>query len=118
MLIGAWDSMLWPIWGFRYVQGQVQSVGGTSASSPTFAALVSLLNEARFKAGKPPMGFFNPFAYANPTAFTDVTKGTNAIGRGDGAALKYGFAAAPGWDAATGLGTPLFDRLLDAALAA
>ena len=94
------------------------SSSSIAAASGDREALVSLLNEARFKAGKPPMGFFNPFAYANPTAFTDVTKGTNAIGRGDGAALKYGFAAAPGWDAATGLGTPLFDRLLDAALAA
>ena len=34
-----------------YVSGKVQSVGGTSASSPAFAGYVSLLNEARFKAG-------------------------------------------------------------------
>ena len=100
-----------------YVNGKVQSVGGTSASSPAFAGYVSLLNEARFKAGKPQMGFFNPFAYANADAFTDVVKGTNAIGRGTGP-LEYGFAAAPGWDAATGLGTPLFDKLLAAALEA
>jgi len=105
--------------GFQvYVRGAVQPVGGTSASSPTFAGYVSLLNEARFKAGKPAMGFFNPFAYQNADAFTDVTQGTNAIGRGGGLPLQYGFAAAPGWDAATGLGTPLFDKLLAAALAA
>ena len=65
-----------------YVGGNVQSVGGTSASSPAFAGLVSLLNEARFKAGKPQMGFLNPFLYANADAFTDVTKGSNKIGRG------------------------------------
>ena len=101
-----------------YTGGHVQSVGGTSASSPCFAGYVSLLNEARFKAGKPRMGFLNPFLYANPDAFTDCTLGTNAIGRGQGLDLKYGFAAAPGWDAATGLGTPLVDKLLEAALAA
>ena len=49
-----------------------------SASSPTFAAMVSLINEARLKAGKPQMGFLNPFLYANPDAFFDVVKGTNA----------------------------------------
>jgi len=99
-----------------YEGGRVQSVGGTSASSPAFAGYVSLINEARLKAGKPQMGFINPFLYQNPHAFFDVTKGTNAIGRGTGS-LKYGYAAAPGWDAATGLGTPLFDALLQAAMA-
>lgn len=104
--------------GFQvYVAGEVQSVGGTSASSPTFAAMVSLLNEARLKAGKPPMGFLNPFLYANADAFFDVTKGTNAEGRGPFTA-PYGYAAAPGWDAATGLGTPHFDKLLAAAMKA
>jgi tripeptidyl-peptidase-1 len=104
--------------GFQvYVNGRVTSVGGTSASSPTFAGIVSLLNEARVKEGKATMGFLNPFLYANPDAFTDVVKGTNAEGRGPFAS-PYGFAAAPGWDAATGLGTPLFDKLLDAAMKA
>jgi len=104
--------------GFQvYVNGRVESVGGTSASSPSFAGIVSLLNEARFKAGKKQLGFLNPFLYANPDAFFDVVKGTNAIDR-DGFPFKYGFAAAAGWDAATGLGTPHFDKLLTAAMAA
>jgi hypothetical protein len=30
--------------------------------------------------------------------------------------LPFGYAAAPGWDAATGLGTPHFNKLRDAAL--
>ena len=90
-------------------------MGGTSASSPFFAGLISLINEERLKAGKPQMGFLNPFLYANPDAFFDVVKGTNAIGRGTGPS-RYGFAAAKGWDAATGLGSPYFDKLLEAAL--
>ena len=101
----------------RYVNGKVLSVGGTSASAPAFAGYISLLNEARHRVGKPSLGFLNPFLYANPSAFTDVTKGTNAIGRGTGA-LVYGFEATDGWDPATGLGTPLFDKLLNAALQA
>ena len=95
----------------------MQSIGGTSASSPTFAAMVSLLNEARLKAGKPPMGFLNPFLYANAGAFFDVTKGTNAYGRGP-FTTPIGYAATAGWDAATGLGTPHFDKLLAAAMKA
>jgi len=99
-----------------YTSKGVQSVGGTSASSPAFAGLISLINDALLQAGKPRLGFLNPFLYTNSDAFTDVTKGTNAIGRGTGPA-PLGYAAAPGWDAATGLGTPIFSKLLAAALA-
>ena len=71
--------------GFQVLQnGRVMAVGGTSASAPTFAAIVSLLNEHQLQQGKKPLGFLNPFIYANQDAFTDVTKGTNAIGRGTG----------------------------------
>jgi len=90
------------------------SVGGTSASTPMFSAVVSLLNEARLQAGKPPMGFLNPFIYQNKQAFTDVTLGTNAIGR-DGIKVPEGFECERGWDPATGLGTPIFSKLLAAA---
>ncbi len=104
--------------GFQvFTDGQVQSVGGTSASAPTFAAILSLLNEARDQAGKPPLGLANAFIYQNADCFRDVTLGTNAIGRGTGP-LKYGFNATAGWDPATGLSTPIFDKLLAAALKA
>jgi len=92
-------------------------VGGTSASTPAFAALVSLLNEKRLQANMPPMGFLNPFLYKNADAFTDVVKGTNALGRGTGP-LKYGYNCTKGWDPVTGLGTPKFGKLLAAAMAA
>ena len=61
--------------------GHVSGVGGTSASAPAFAGMVSLLNEARLNKGGKPLGFLNPFLYQNAAAFTDVTEGTNAIGR-------------------------------------
>jgi len=104
--------------GFQvYVDGSSQPVGGTSASAPTFAGIVSLLNEARLKAGKKHMGFLNPFLYANPDAFNDIIKGTNAEGR-DASPSPYGYECAAGWDAATGLGTPKFPKLLTAAMKA
>jgi tripeptidyl-peptidase-1 len=100
-----------------YTEGQVESVGGTSCSSPMFAGLVSLINDARIQAGKPTMGFLNPFLYQCTGCFFDVVQGSNAIDR-NGLPQTYGYAAATGWDAATGLGTPHFDKLLAAAQAA
>lgn len=81
------------------------SVGGTSASAPIVAGIVTLLNEARLKAGKSPVGFLNPTFYKNPDAFNDITHGNNS-GCGTG-----GFNAVPGWDPVTGLGTPNFEKL-------
>ena len=92
--------------GFQVmVNGAVRDIGGTSASSPTVGALFSLINDARLAAGKPPMGFANPFIYQNAHAFTDVTVGTNGAWNCD-----------VGWDPVTGLGTPKFDQLLAAAM--
>ena len=92
------------------VNGQATPVGGTSASSPSFAALVTLLNEVCLKESGKTLGFANPLFYQNPTMFTDVVKGTNAIGGNVGA----GWACTKGWDAATGLGVPNFPNMVAA----
>lgn len=97
-------------------EGSTQPVGGTSASTPAFAGMVGLLNEARLQAGKKPMGFLNPWLYQHAECFTDIVKGDNRIGRGN-FPLKYGYNATKGWDPVTGLGTPRFDKLLTAAMA-
>jgi len=97
------------------ISGRVASIGGTSASSPAFAGMVSLLNDARMGKGMKQLGFLNPFLYQNTDAFTDVVLGTNSIGRGTGPS-PFGFKCTKGWDPATGLGTPKFDKLLTAAL--
>ena len=46
----------------------------------------------------------------DPDAFRDVQVGEN---KADG---FIGFRATAGWDAATGLGTPRYDRLVEAAM--
>ena len=97
--------------GVTVFNGETLSVGGTSLSSPIFAGLVTLLNEARIAAGKGPLGFLNPTLYANPDAFHDITIGGNP---GCG---TPGFNATPGWDPVTGLGTPDFGKLRDVVLA-
>jgi tripeptidyl-peptidase-1 len=96
------------------INGRSMGVGGTSASAPTFAAMVSLMNEARIQAGKSTLGYLNPLLYKNEQAFNDVIKGNNAIGRG-GQLYQYGYPAVKGWDAATGLGSVKFQELLKVA---
>jgi kumamolisin len=64
--------------------------------------LIALLNE---KLGKP-LGFLQPVIYALPQtadAFHDIVSGSNGA-----------FSAGPGWDAATGLGSPSGENLLQA----
>jgi len=89
------------------VLDEFAGVGGTSASCPVFAGIVAKLNEIRLQKGSPALGFLNPFLYQNPSAFNDVTSGRNS---GEGFVFS-GFPAAVGWDAATGLGTPDFEKL-------
>lgn len=99
--------------GFRVVDDGLSTHNdGTSGSAPAFAGLVSLLNERRLASGGAPLGFLNPWLYANADAFTDITVGTNAIGRQGTGPTEYGFPCAAGWDPVTGLGTPRFDVLL------
>eukprot|EP01047_Picozoa_sp_COSAG01_P021300 COSAG01_NODE_1232_length_11111_cov_24.710770_15_plen_79_part_00 len=43
------------------LNGQWASVLGTSAATPAFAGLVSLLNERQLQSGKPRLGFLNPW---------------------------------------------------------
>lgn len=94
------------------VTSNMVGVAGTSASCPVVAGLFARINAARAAQGMPNMGFLNPFIYQNPQAFNDVT-----LGSVTGASVQ-GFSALEGWDAATGMGTPNFPKLMDAALSA
>ncbi|KAI0766668.1 subtilisin-like protein [Trametes elegans] len=96
--------------GFQIVyNGTTHSIGGTSASAPTVAGIISLLNDYRLSQNKSSLGFLNPFIYSNGTAgFKDIFFGSS-IGCGD----IGGFPTAVGWDPVTGLGTPNFGLLKD-----
>ncbi len=75
------------------IGGTIASVSGTSASTPLVASMVALLNDKLVAAGKPAMGFLNPFLYSTgASAFTDITTGNNP---GCG---TNGFPAVKGWD--------------------
>lgn len=87
---------------------------GTSASAPVFAAMITLINDARMSAGKPALGFLNPALYAAASTFRDITSGENRCTCSPGPCCQHGFAAQSGWDPVTGLGSVHFPALLQA----
>ncbi|KAK4565465.1 hypothetical protein LTR86_004082 [Recurvomyces mirabilis] len=107
------------------IGGIPQPNGGTSAASPVVAAIIALLNDARFRAGQPALGFVNPLLYskaAGTSAINDITLG-GAVGcagvdlqnglviQGAGIIPYASWNATVGWDPVTGLGTPNFQNL-------
>merc|ERR1711974_124792 len=91
-------------------------VGGTSASTPTFAGVAAYLNDLSYKKTGKPLGFLNPLLYQMhaeaPDAFTDVTKGDNICTEDGCSPGCKGYYAAKGWDPVTGLGTPVAEKMI------
>jgi kumamolisin len=89
-----------PRTGYRVViDGSPAVVGGTSAVAPLLAGLVARLAQLTGT----PIADLAGVAYAHPSAFSDITSGDNE-----------GYEAGPGWDAASGLGSPVGSKLLAA----
>ncbi len=90
--------------------------GGTSAGSPQWAGLTALadqmaggrvggINKTLYKLGKGG----NASSY-----FHDITTGNNSVPAGVPGTPITGFSAVPGWDEATGWGTPIASALVPA----
>src|SRR4051794_16437132 len=93
--------------GVNGCKGSGQSiafVGGTSAATPLVAGMIALWNQQAQNEGLPRPGFVAPLLYAlaehNPPSFVDVTQGTNAMFGGSCCPAR------PGYDLATGWGSP------------
>ena len=110
-----------------FENGQNTYVDGTSAAGPVFASVIALLNAARLEAGKPPLGFLNPWLYQTvfpAGALNDITYGqsTGCTGTDQYSGLRTpevegaSWSAVVGWDPVTGLGTPNFGLMLPLAL--
>jgi subtilase family serine protease len=93
-------------------------VGGTSAGSPQWAGIAALVNQARALAGKGPIGDLNPALYAiyhsssYASDFHDITVGNDKL-----VGSTVGYSAGPGYDLASGIGSPNVANLV-ASLAA
>ena len=105
-----------------YDQGRKRLIGGTSASAPTFAAIMADLNNVRQEKGKSPLGFLNPWLYSSGyKGLTDIVNGgsTGCTGKDIYSGLPTplvpyaSWNATKGWDPVTGLGTPIFLKLVD-----
>ena len=94
--------------GLLVYNGHQSQIGGTSLSSPVWAAWCALINEARAAAGKPPLGALNPRIYplAGTAVFRDITTGGNSL-----------YRAGAGYDLCTGIGVPNVAALLQATMA-
>lgn len=82
-----------------FVLGSWGCSAGTSASTPTWAALMVLIDASSRSCSTDPVGFVNRRLYtlakSNPEDFNDVTSGNNGY-----------YAATSGYDMVTGLGSP------------
>jgi kumamolisin len=98
-----------PATGYRTCAGgKFTTVGGTSASSPLWAALIALCNQELGAR----VGNFNALLYSTlgpNQVLHDITQGNNDTSGNLGV-----FDAGPGWDACTGWGTPDGQKLLNA----
>ncbi|MDE2367820.1 MAG: S53 family peptidase [Burkholderiales bacterium] len=96
--------------------------GGTSAGAPQWAAIAAITNH---KAGHA-LGFLNSALYkigrtpVGGSGLHDITVGTNSSLQFD----QYGnpvdivgYGAGPGWDAASGIGTPIASSIVDLLIA-
>lgn len=83
------------------VDGQQETIGGTSAVAPLWAGLIALLNQALGRSA----GFLQPQLYTSTVeaGFNDITQGDNGS-----------YQAASGWDPCTGLGSPNGTQILQA----
>ena len=85
------------------LEGSLFLAEGTSCSTPVFASVISLLNDRLIGAGRPVLGFLNPFLYSHGAkALHDITSGSNP---GCG---TNGFPAKAGWDPVSSL--PFYGR--------
>ena len=79
-----------------YYNGNLVTVGGTSASTPMMTGMV-----ARFVSlSGTRMGNANAFFYQNKNSFNDITYGDDLFSQ------STGYYVEPGWDPVSGLGAP------------
>jgi hypothetical protein len=107
-----------------WAEGELYLVSGTSASTPTFAGIMTLVNQYTNTRNGNPAPQLYALAQSAPAIFHDATAGTNAVpcskggpfsGGGSpdctgptvaqGVATMGGYNAGTGYDLATGLGS-------------
>jgi len=89
--------------------------GGTSQSSPTWAGLCALINQARVASGLGAVGLLGPKIYPldGTSAFTEITSGSaNGSDGFSSKATNGAYAVGPNYNLVTGLGSPNVGNLI------
>ncbi|SPF43275.1 putative Tripeptidyl-peptidase I [Candidatus Desulfosporosinus infrequens] len=88
-----------------YYSGSWEQIGGTSVSTPEWAAIFALVDQSRSNNGLGSIGLANPDLYslASGSVFHDITSGSNGE-----------YSCLPGYDMVTGLGSVDADKLVNA----
>lgn len=93
-------------WATIAVEGRFFESGGTSLAAPLWTAGAAIWNKDNVTRKRPPLGFVAPLLYTLANNPSDYGKDYHDITTGEN-----GFAAGPGWDEATGWGSPNFKNL-------
>lgn len=102
---------------YMYFRGRPATAGATSLSSPLWAGLCALINQARAEEGLPALGLLGPRIYPlmGTAAFNQMTTGA-----GDGSdtfsntATNGAYMVGPNYNMLTGLGSPNMEYLIAA----
>ncbi|KAG5983671.1 hypothetical protein E4U55_007538 [Claviceps digitariae] len=98
------------------INGEVNLVQGTSASTPVMAAMIALVNDARLRKGKKALGWLNEKLYSRRVRniLQDITTGQSFSCKFSDGQAPGGWPATKGYDAITGLGVPNnFEKFMD-----
>lgn len=106
-----------------FVNGKLQTTGGTSEASPLTAAGSALVSQALENEGAAPLGFLNPWLYetakAHPRLVTDVVVGSTQypVQYAQGSVNTPACCqAGRGYDSASGFGSLRYEEFLARAL--
>jgi tripeptidyl-peptidase-1 len=97
---------------FMVLESGIYAVDGTSCSAPIMASFIGLMMQEVNST----LGCVNQLLYymydKDPTIYNDITNGYNFCTEYECCSNNYGFYAAPGPDAVSGLGTPNMGKIL------
>jgi subtilase family serine protease len=99
-----------------YQEGKLYLVGGTSATAPSFAGIMAMVDQHSGGRNGNPNQRFYPLAASTPSVYHDTTTGTNAVPCEGGSrncsattagaiGVMDGYSAGKGFDLATGWGS-------------
>lgn len=87
--------------------------GGTSASTPIWGGMLSIINSHLYAQGKQPVGFVNPLLYKIAAEDSGAFSAVGSLKTNNKDGCPHGYVSGTGeWSPVTGLGVPNLGRIL------